>query len=97
MKGAHHVRKRKYLHYGSQVCQKHILSFLIEEGEYEELRLHGGSSTGLSHDLKNLQSNPDIIIDGSSITSEGIESLVKQIESGIIKDKNVEMMFYLLL
>ncbi|PIE95278.1 bifunctional folylpolyglutamate synthase/dihydrofolate synthase [Bacillus fungorum] len=86
MKGAHQVGNAA-LALMAVMYVKTYLSFLIEE---EEIR------TGLQEAywvgrFEKLQSNPDIIIDGAH-NPEGIESLVKTVESHY-KDKNVIVLF----
>ncbi len=86
MKGSHQVGNAA-LALMAVMYVKIYLSFLIEE---EEIR------TGLQEAywvgrFEKLQSNPDIIIDGAH-NPEGIESLVKTVESHY-KDKNVIVLF----
>ncbi|MED0947788.1 bifunctional tetrahydrofolate synthase/dihydrofolate synthase [Bacillus mobilis] len=86
MKGSHQVGNAA-LALMAVMYVKTYLSFLIEE---EEIR------TGLQEAywigrFEKLQSNPDIIIDGAH-NPEGIESLVKTVESHY-KDKNVIVLF----
>lgn len=86
MKGSHQVGNAA-LALMAVMYVKTYLSFLIEE---EEIR------TGLQEAywigrFEKLQSNPDVIIDGAH-NPEGIESLVKTVESHY-KDKNVIVLF----